>query len=223
MKYFTITICAALFFIGCNDSTKTSDKTTTDSTGVKTDTTTAKPMDTTSAAVAAAPMDSAAMMKSWQAYMTPGQIHTMLAKSNGTWKEEVTMWMAPGAPPSKSTSTAVNRMVLGGRYQESHHTGSFNGMPFEGISLVGYDNAKKIFQSSWIDNMGTGIMNMEGTWDSTTRTINFKGRVLDPGTGKDMDVRETFTIMDDNKQKIEMFANQGGKETKTMEILLTRK
>jgi len=221
MKLFMLIFCAAIF-MGCTDSTKTTDNVNTDSTAVKADTITTKAADTTTSA-AAAPMDSAAMMKAWQDYMTPGQIHAMLAKSNGTWKEEVTMWMAPGAPPSKSTSTAVNRMVLGGRYQESHHKGSFNGMPFEGISMVGYDNAKKVFQSSWVDNMGTGIMNMEGTWDSTTKTINFKGRVLDPGTGKDMDVRETFTLVNDNTQRIEMFSNQGGKEAKTMEILLTRK
>lgn len=27
-------------------------------------------------------------------------------------------------------------------------------MPFEGISTLGYDNAKKTFFSTWIDNMG---------------------------------------------------------------------
>lgn len=60
-------------------------------------------------------------------------------------------------------------MILGGRYQQSMHTGSFNGMPFEGISLVGYDNTKKVFMSSWADNMGTGSMYMEGTWDQTPK------------------------------------------------------
>ncbi|MEP6616742.1 MAG: DUF1579 domain-containing protein [Ginsengibacter sp.] len=211
-------ICCLAFFISCSDNIKPADTT------VKTDSTTS-PADTMvkAPASAQAPMDSVAMMKAWQAYMTPGQVHAMLAKSNGTWKADITIWMSPGAPPTKSTSTAVNKMVLGGRYQESHHTGSFNGMPFEGLSMLAYDNAKKIFQSSWIDNMGTGITNMEGTWDSTFKTINFKGRTIDPGTGKDMDVREIFTIVDDNNQKMEMFANQGGKEMKTMEILFTRK
>ncbi len=44
---------------------------------------------------------------------------------------------------------------------------------FEGMSLMGYDNAKKVFMSSWVDNMGSGIMQMEGTWDPNTKTINF--------------------------------------------------
>ena len=170
-----------------------------------------------------APMDSASMMKALQDYMTPGEVHKMLAKSNGTWNEDVTTWMDPSKPPIKSKATAVNKMILGGRYQQSTHTGSMMGMPFEGVGTVGFDNAKKMLVSTWVDNMGTGVMYMEGAYDSTTHTINFKGKMIDPMTGKDTDFRETFTMMDDNNQKIEMFATQGGKEMKSMEIVLKRK
>lgn len=167
--------------------------------------------------------DSASMMKAWMTYMTPGEIHKMLAGSDGEWKGDITMWMAPNAPAIKSTGSAVNKMIMGGRYQQSMHTGSFNGMPFEGMSLVGYDNAKKVFMSSWVDNMGTGIMQMEGTWDAKTNTINFTGNTIDPATGKDMKVRETYKIIDNNTHLMEMYAMQGGKEFKTMEIKFTKK
>jgi hypothetical protein len=163
------------------------------------------------------------MMKAWMSYMTPGDVHKMLAKDDGEWKGEITLWTAPGAPPTKSTATAVNRMIMGGRYQESKHTGNFMGMPFEGYSLVGYDNAKKVFVTSWIDNMGTGMMFLEGKWDDKTKTIHFTGKSTDPTTGKDVPVRETFTWIDNNKQKMEMFMTQEGKEFKTMEIIFTRK
>jgi len=162
-------------------------------------------------------------MKAWMAYMTPGPIHEMIAKSNGEWTGDVTMWMSPEAPPTKSTGSAVNTMILGGRYQQSNFTGNVMGMPFEGISVMGYDNAKKKFYNSWIDNMGTGIMYMVGEWDDATKTINFKGRQTDPMTGEDIDVRETFQIMDDNNQKMEMFMTQKGNEMKTMEIVFKRK
>ena len=112
---------------------------------------------------------------------------------------------------------------MGGRYQQSMHSGSFNGMPFEGMSLTGYDNAKKVFMSSWVDNMGTGIMQMEGTWDPNTKTINFEGNTIDPMTGKDMKVRETYKIIDKNTHMMEMFMTQDGRESKSMEIKLTRK
>ncbi len=39
-------------------------------------------------------------------------------------------------------------------------------MPFHGIGTEGYDNVRKKFMASWIDNMGTGILLMEGTYDA---------------------------------------------------------
>ena len=123
---------------------------------------------------------SEAEMKAWMEYMTPGDFHKEMAKWDGEWNEDITMWMAPGAPPTKSTASCVNKMILGGRYQSSTHSGSFNGMPFEGMSTTGYDNAKKIFISTWMDNMGTGIMVMEGKWDEKTKTLHLKGKQTDP-------------------------------------------
>jgi hypothetical protein len=161
-------------------------------------------------------------MKAWTDYMTPGDVHKMIAKWDGKWKGEVSMWMQPGAPPTKSTSTCVNKMVMGGRYQLSTHTGNMMGQPFEGQGTLAWDNAKKMLISTWIDNMGTGIMYMEGTWDPATKSATMKGKSTDPATGKDMDVREVFTAINDNTQKLEMFMNQGGEEFKTMEITFTR-
>lgn len=163
------------------------------------------------------------MMKVWQAYMTPGDIHKMLSKSDGVWSEEVTMWMDPSGPPTKNKAKATNRMIFGGRYQESKHSGTMDGKPFEGYGILGYDNAKKMFQNTWIDNMGTGTMFLEGTWDEPMKTIHFKGKCVDPGTGKDMMVREEYMIIDDNNHKLEMFMTMEGKpEMKSMEIMLKR-
>ena len=44
-----------------------------------------------------------AASKAWMAYMTPGEMHQMLAKDDGEWNAEITLWMAPGEPPAKST------------------------------------------------------------------------------------------------------------------------
>ncbi len=216
MKRFTLALCAtALLFYGCNNDDKTGDE--------KSDSASAKNGGDTSITADVPPMDSATMMKAWMAYMTPGEPQGMLAKSTGMWNQEVTMWMDPSKPPSKSAGTSENKMILGGRYMQSVNKGSFEGMPFEGISTLGFDNARKVYQSSWVDNMGTGIMNLEGTWDDAAKTINFKGKATDPATGKEMDVREVYKIIDDNTQHMEMYCMQGGKEMKTMEIHFTRK
>lgn len=156
--------------------------------------------------------------------MTPTAPHQMMASWNGTWTGEVTMWMDPSAPPSKSTMTAENKMIMGGRYQQAVNKGDFNGMPFEGMSTLAYDNHKKTFISTWVDNMGTGIMVLEGPWEESSRTMTLKGRMVDPSSSKEMEVKETFRIVDNDHQLMEMFhVGPDGKEFKTMEIKYTRK
>lgn len=170
-------------------------------------------------------VDSATEMKAWMEYATPGEAHKLLAKADGTWSGQTTMWMGIGAPPATSTGTMVNKMLLGGRYQTSSFTGSMMGMPFEGIGTTGFDNAEKKFISTWIDNMGTGIMKMEGTWDSVTKTIVYTGKCKNPANGKEYSMREVYTFIDDNNQTMEMYGPDAktGKEYKSMEIKLTRK
>ncbi len=164
-------------------------------------------------------------MKAMMAYATPGDIHKMMARSAGTWTAALTMWMAPNTPPVTSTGESKNEMILGGRYLKATNTSNFMGMPFEGISITGYDNAKKIFINSWIDNMGTGMMTLTGAWDASTNSINFTGTMVDPSSGKDMPVREVLKFVDDNHQTMEMYAVMapGAPEAKTMEIKFTRK
>lgn len=165
-----------------------------------------------------------AEMKAWTEYMTPGDMHKMLASSDGEWEGEILMWMAPGTDPMKNTGTCVNEMILGGRYQLGKFKGSFNGMPFEGMSLVGYDNVKKVFESTWVDNMGTGIMHLQGKWDEKSKSMELKGVMVDCMVGKEVPVRETFTIVDENTQVMEMFAyGPDKKEFKNMQITYRRK
>jgi len=216
-KILTVFAVSLLLF-SCNNEKKTDDtKTESDSTTAKTE------MVEPKAETMSMP-DSATMMKNWQEYMTPGDVHKMMAKWNGTWDGDVTMWMYPGTPEQKSKSTAVNKMIMNGLYQQSTHTGNMMGMPFNGMSITGYDIHKKEVINSWIDNMGSGIMVLKGPWDEATKTANLKGKMTDPGTKGDVDIRETFKIIDDNTQEMEMFLMMpDGKEFKTMNIRYTRK
>jgi Protein of unknown function (DUF1579) len=170
------------------------------------------------------PVDSATAMKNWEAYMTPGDMQKMIASWDGKWNAEMSSWMSPDAPPMKSTGTAVNKMVLGGRYQESVHNSTMMGMPFEGHGTLGYDNAKKIFVSTWIDNFGSGIIKLEGAWDAATKTMNLKGMCVDPSSGKECEMREVFKVVDDNTHMMEMYGQnpKDGKEMKMVEMKFTR-
>jgi len=218
MKKTILSLAAVvLMAIACKkaEETTAADATPADSTAVA----------PTETAEAAKPMDSAAMMKAWQDYATPGEPHKMLAMDNGNWSAESTMYRSANDPkPMKTAMAATSKMVMGGRYQESRYSGNMMGQPFEGVATVGYNNASKKYESTWVDNMGTGVMYMTGDYDAATNTMTLSGDCVDPMTGKAKKVRETFTIVDDNTRKMEMFdTDASGKEYKSMELVQTRK
>ncbi|MEO8350070.1 MAG: DUF1579 domain-containing protein, partial [Acidobacteriota bacterium] len=165
-----------------------------------------------------------AMMEAWAKVATPGEAHKMLATSVGTWDTTVKSWWQPGAPPMESKGTAENRMIMGGRFLEGRFTGTMMDMPFEGLGYTGYDNYKKQFVSTWMDNMGTSIMTSVGKADSTGKTITFTGEMDDPMEGKTKPVKNTMTIVDNDHQTFEMWSpGPDGKMAKMMEIHYMRK
>lgn len=177
------------------------------------------------AEITSEPMDSLAMQKAWTEYATPTEPHKRMASESGTWTEDLTFWMSPeDKNPQKYTATAEFKMLLGGRYQEQRHRGKMMGMDFEGISTLVYNNANGEYTSTWIDNMGTGMMVSTGKYDEASKSTTFNGETIDPMTKKSKKFRQVVTIIDDNTQKMESFDEaQDGKEFKSMEILMKRK
>ncbi|MEG0848217.1 DUF1579 domain-containing protein [Flavobacterium plurextorum] len=213
MKKLTTTLLLlALCFTSCKKETKTEDaeKTIKDSVAVE------EP-------AAEQPLDSAAQMKAWAAYATPGNEHKLMADEVGTWNCEMTFWYEPNGKPEKATSTANVKMILGGRYQEAIYIGTMMGQPFEGKSTLAYNNASKEFTSTFIDNMGTGMMVGFGKYDEKTKSIEFKGDMVNPMNGIKTPYREIYTIVDPKTRKMEMFDMKNGEEYKSMEIIMKKK
>lgn len=167
-------------------------------------------------------MEMSAEQKAWMDYMTPGKAHHMLSESVGNWKTHTKLWMDPSAPPMESEGTSKAEMILGGRYLQSTFSGSMMGMPFEGISLTGYDNAKKEYFNTWIDNMGTGLAYATGKYDETTKTTELIGLMVDPITGKNTAFREVMKMIDKNNMVMEMYSEYDGKEFLGLEVKFTR-
>jgi hypothetical protein len=215
-RILVLTACAATFVIfGCNnDDKKTQDKTAS-AFETKSDETKSESYTFP---------DEATKNQRYQDYMTLGEAHKMMAKGVGTWASDMTWWETPGGQPMKTSGTMTTRMIMQGHYQVSDYTGDMGGMAFEGISTTGYDNIKKVYTSTWIDNMGTGIMKVEGPWDEATKSVTMKGKMVDALANKEISVRETYKWADDNTQVFEMYkSGPDGKEYKCMEAKYTRK
>lgn len=215
MKRFTTTICAAtMLLIACN-SKNNDEAVKTDSTATKTQTKTETPPPP--------PMDPAAFEKAMKDFSTPGDMHKWMAKFNGTWEATVVGFMDPSKPDS-SKATNTNSMIMNGLYQMGKFSGRMMGRPFEGQSTMAYDNAKKMFVNTWIDNLGSGIIVMTGTYDEKTKTLNLKGQQTDPMSGKDSDIREELTMIDDDSYTLAMYGTgMDGKEAKFMEGTFKRR
>jgi hypothetical protein len=159
--------------------------------------------------------------------------HKLLADLVGTWGYTVKMWMNPdpNAKPEESKGTAVRKSMMDGRFFVVDATGKMEmpgadgkkkEMTFKGMGIDGYDNVKKKFVGTWMDNMGTGVMMSEGDYDPATKTFTYASE-YEAIPGMKTKIREVVKIVDKDHHTFEWYEDRGGKEVKTMEISYARK
>lgn len=166
-----------------------------------------------------------AAMDAWMKAMTPGDAHKALNDMVGTFNAKVSFWETPGGPPQVSEGVSESRWIMGGRFIETRFTGSMMGMPFEGLGYSGYDNVRKQYWSTWIDNSTTGLMLATGGAPTDGgKKWTYKGGWADPMTGKEISVTETVVVKDADHHTFEMWGpDKSGKTFKMMQIEYTRK
>lgn len=183
-----------------------------------------QPQKKPSAAPPAMSAEQKAMMEAFQKAGAIGPNHKLLQSFVGEWSYTMKWWMDPAAPPQESTGSSSFRSLMDGRFVQHEHKGTSMGMPFHGIGILGYDNVTKQFQGHFFENMSTGQMLMNGSYDAASKTYTFRGEmddVMKPGTK--VKARETVRVPDANTQVLEWYETRGGKEAKTMEINYKRK
>jgi hypothetical protein len=172
------------------------------------------------------------MMKQMMDLSKLNENHKLLSEMDGNWNYTIKMWMNPdpNAKPQESKGTASRKSIMGGRYftmdvtgklQMPGQDGKMKDVQFKGMAVEGYDNVKKKFVSSWIDNMGTGIQYSEGTYDPASKTFTFTSEI-EMMPGMKTPVREVLKMTDKDHMMLEWYENRGGQEKKTMEIAYAR-
>lgn len=135
------------------------------------------------------------MMAGMAKLATPNEHHAELMETVGNWNAKTSFVMAPDAPPTESPATMTVKPLLDGRHVMSHFKMELMGQPFEGYSIMGYDNAHDQYNSVWIDSMSTKITYMTGN-------KNKDGDIVMHGTSS--------TPMGDNPMKIVTSRNDDG-------------
>jgi len=162
-------------------------------------------------------------MAKWQAYATPSEGHKVMEQLVGSWDYSLRYWSAPNTPPEVSTGTSDVKWILGNRFLEMDVNGTSMGQPFEGMGIIGYDNAKKEYVNTWIDNMGTGMMNATGTYNAETNTMTETGTYTDPMSGEQK-FKGVTKFVDADSFTYEMYTYApDGSEFRNMKINYIRK
>jgi len=177
----------------------------------------------TGATPAPPPMTPQEMQDALTKAAAPGPNHEWLAGIEGQWVTTVKTMMDPAAEPEVTHGTCDNRMTFDGRYLVQSYTGTTLGMPFEGMGMTGYDNAEKRFVSTWVDNMGTGILVTRGVRDEARQTLVMTGEYTDALTGQPVHVRTVLHIVGPDQHTLAMYrAGPDGRERPVMEITYDR-
>jgi hypothetical protein len=164
-------------------------------------------------------------MEAYEKLAQPGEHHKHLGNLAGKWKVTGKSWMAPGQPPTDMSGSMEASWILGGRYLQEVHKGSFMGKPFEGRSLDGYDNTTHEYFSTWVDNMGTGVMVFRGSCDDPCKVLTETAEGPDPISGKVMKTKSVTTFVDPDTYRFEMYLvgiGKDGQDAKMMEIVAKR-
>ncbi|MGB3183770.1 MAG: DUF1579 family protein [Cyclobacteriaceae bacterium] len=159
----------------------------------------------------------------WAEYITPSDVHALLAKYSGEFTMEITMSMGEGTEPSLIRAESENAMLLGGRFLKMNQHGTMPGMDYQAIMTMGYNNADETFALTTITNMGTGTLSLSGEWDNDTRTATLSGELTNPLSGGKIKVRQTVNFADEDTILIESYDREGDlPERKTLQYKLVR-
>jgi hypothetical protein len=178
------------------------------------------------AQVEAKPQDAAAnaMMDKMIAYGTPGPAHKVLEAKVGDWEFTGKFYQPGSDEPEVFHGTSKAAWIMDGRFLEETVEGEWLGSHFVGRGVTGYDNMKKIYVSSWIDNMSTGLFSGTMTYDAATKTFQGTGEAPDVMQDKYVPVRSVEHFVDRDHIQAESYQKDPwGKEYKAMEFHHTRK
>jgi len=176
------------------------------------------------AARPAVALDPEQEMALWEELAAPGEGHRRLDPLVGRFHATVRSWLVPEEEPLTFEGTVTNEWILGGRFLRGEFRASMMGEPFEGLSILGYDNADEHYVGFWCDSMSTMLMPVsEGTMSQDGKVLTMKNRWENPLQKIEISTRDVTTIESRDKHVYEMYeTGPDGVERKTLEIVYTR-
>lgn len=134
----------------------------------------------------------------------PGPEHEMLAEYEGDWKIDYTMKAPSGDSTISYTGTTEIEMILGGRFQKWHSTGSLLGQEFESFTFIGFDRRTEEYSMYVIDTYGTYDTFMNGKFDEASNTVTFNGEFYFPGEQQMLPIQIVLTFLNESEMALDL-------------------
>lgn len=162
-------------------------------------------------------------MQEYMKLMMPGERHTIFGRMVGKWSCKLKVWntAAPSAPPMEFSEESESKLGLGGRFLVEESKGTMMGMPMQRMSVLGYDNYKKIYTLTFYSSMDTATNTASGTFDADGKVLTLRGEFDEP-QGKNR-FKNVISIQSDDVRVFESYKILAdGKEWKALEETYTR-
>lgn len=168
--------------------------------------------------------DSGSSMSFTVSNNAPGESHRYLDPMVGDFSAKATFWESASAMPQTSNAQAKSRWILDGRFVLTDFRGQMFGDSFEGVAMMGYDNAKQCYVSTWADTTSTALLPIaEGTCSRDGKVFTSTRRKQAPSSGAWTTERCVTTVVSRDRHTFEMFVTpDGGTEYRALEIVYTR-
>lgn len=170
-------------------------------------------------------------------YSHPGKYHRLLAELIGEWTFQARRFSGNPNPDSNKvilefSGSFVRKPFADGRFFFVELTGGKIELPVQDgkmkegnvqdVETEGYDNVKKKFVFTFINNhIGSGIIYSEGNYDPTTKTISYEYEI-EPVPGRKIKVRKLLIFQDNDHYKVEYYNERNSVMIKANERICTR-
>ena len=168
--------------------------------------------------------DMAEMMARMKRFTQPGPQHEALNRFLGTWDTETRITMGGEAtPPEKGEATFT--WLMDGRWLQSRGKGSMMGQPIQSFGLIGYDNFKMSYVTTFVTSMDTAMLRSEGDLTQDGKALLTYGTLDEYLTGEhDKMVKYVWRFVADDEMVQEVHDLPIGETgTKVVEVRYRRR
>ena len=166
-------------------------------------------------------MDPSAM-QTWMESTKPTLGHEVLKKFTGHWNTEMKLYSDPSQPPMVSEGHTIAKTIHGGRFVITEYSGTMMGMPYNGYGIMGYDNNRKLINSTWVSNMDTCMHVSRGAHNMDVTIMPLIGEMEEPMSGEmGKTYRQQYHFKDDGSMVFEIAEILYGEPFKVLEMVST--